>query len=153
MSEPGDVELQGVWVNPLVARGAAYADYDQDGDVDVLLTENGGKVHLWENKTSGGNFLRVRLNGKRSNKDGLGARIEAVVGDVTMQRRVRTGSTYMSQSELTASFGLGEVTKVDRLSVYWPAGGIDVFTDLDVNQEILVEEGNTGSFGISKLSE
>ncbi len=134
-------DLQGVWVKPLVARGAAYADFDSDGDVDVLLTENGGPVHLWQNNTVGGNYLRVKLQGTESNRDGIGARIEAVVGDTKMQRRVRTGSTYMSQSELTASFGLGEASRVDVLTIVWPSGHIDVLTDVDANQELVIEEG------------
>lgn len=136
-------ELQGVWAQPLVARGAIYGDVDRDGDVDVLLTENGGPVHLWRNDTAGGNYLRVELTGVESNRDGIGARIVAIAGDLTMQRRVRTGSTYMSQSELAASFGLGNATSVDTLKVFWPSGVIDTLTNLDVNQVLVVEEGSS----------
>ncbi|MFK7845799.1 MAG: CRTAC1 family protein [Rhodothermales bacterium] len=134
-------ELQGVWTKPLVARGAAYGDYDKDGDLDVLITENGGPVNLWRNDTAVGNYLRVKLKGTVGNTNGIGARIIAKVGSKEMQRRIRTGSTYMSQSELVASFGLGTATQVDTLEIHWPSGIKDTLTDIDVNQEILVVEG------------
>ncbi len=134
-------EIQGVWAKPLVARGAIFGDYDRDGDVDVLLTENGGPIHLWKNNTVQGNYLRVRLQGTESNADGLGARIVAYAGELTMQRRVRTGGTYMSQSELTASFGVAAYEQVDSLVVYWPSGIEQKRYELPVNDEILVVEG------------
>ena len=107
---------------------------------ELLLTENGGPVHLWKNNTVQGNYLRVRLKGTESNADGLGARIVVYAGDLIMQRRVRTGGTYMSQSELTASFGVAEREMIDSLYVYWPSGIEQKRYELPVNDEILVVE-------------
>ena len=125
----------------MVARAAAYADYDRDGDLDILITENNGPVHLWRNDSDGGGFLRVRLASRGGNRDALGARVVATVGGLRMERRIRTGSSYLSQSEKAAVFGLGEAVRVDTLVVYWPSGQVDRFADVEGNQEIRIEEG------------
>ncbi len=135
----------GPLTQPLVARGTAYADYDRDGDLDVLITENNGPAHLWRNDLAGGRFLRVRLEGRQSNRDGIGARLIATVGALQMERRIRTGSSYLSQSEKVATFGLGSAEKVDTLRVYWPGGSVDQFIKIGANQEIRILEG-TGTF-------
>lgn len=131
----------GVFDQFMVARGASVGDYDRDGDLDVLLTENGGPVHLWRNELSEANYLRVRLQGSSSNSEGLGAQLIAVVGKHRMYRRMRTGSSYLSQSEKIVSFGLGDHAQVDSLVVHWPSGTVDVFTNLQGNQELSVVEG------------
>jgi hypothetical protein len=149
----------GVLSEPLVARAAAYADYDKDGDLDVLLTENNGPAHLWRNELrnftnetgspeSNGvsdidesNYLRVEVQGRESNRDGLGTRISGIVDGLTMERRVRTGSSYLSQSEKTATFGLGSAPSLDSLIVYWPSGLVERFTDVEGNREMLLVEG------------
>ena len=125
----------------MVARGAAYADYDRDGDLDILLTENDGPAHLWRNDLDGGRFLRVRVAGRRVNRDGLGARVVISVGGVRQERRVRTGSSYLSQSEQALVFGLGVAGEVDSLWVYWPGGGVDGVGAVASNQEVLIVEG------------
>ena len=132
---------EGVWSDLLVARGAAHADYDGDGDLDVLVTENGGPVHLWRNDTDGGRFLRVRVQGRTSHPEGLGTRIVATLGALRMERRVRTGSSYLSQSERTATFGLGEAGMVDSLVVYWPSGLAEGFAEVHADRELLLVEG------------
>ena len=129
----------------MVARSAAYADYDRDGDLDILLTENNGPAHLWRNDQAGGRFLRVRLEGRQSNRDALGSRVVAVVGDLKMERRIRTGSSYLSQSEKVAVFGLGSASVVDTLVVTWPSGRVDRFVGVEANQEIRIIEG-AGTF-------
>ncbi len=129
----------------MVARGAAYADYDRDCDLDILLTENNGPAHLWRNDQSGGRFLRVRLEGRQSNRDALGSRVVAVVGDLKMERRIRTGSSYLSQSEKVAVFGLGSASVVDTLVVTWPSGRVDRFEGVEAHQEIVIVEG-TGTY-------
>jgi hypothetical protein len=139
-------ELQpstGPLTQPLVARGAAYADYDRDGDLDVLITENNGPAHLWRNDLVGGHFLRVRLLGRQSNTEGLGARVVAQVGGLRMERRVRTGSSYLSQSEKVAVFGLGGAVSVDVLEVYWPSGVVDRYEGVVGDQEVRIEEGSS----------
>lgn len=133
---------------PLVARGAAYGDYDRDGDLDILLTENSGPVHLWRNDLSeGGHFLRIHVEGREGNRDGLGTQLSAFVGGLRMERRVRTGSSFMSQLEKTVTFGVGDVDLVDSLFVRWPSGRIDRFTELAVNREYSLLEGD-GQFTI-----
>jgi len=131
----------GPLTEPMVARGAAYGDYDRDGDLDVLINENGGPVHLWRNDLAEASWLRVRLEGKRSNRDALGARVVAVFGGRRSERRVRTGASYLSQSEQAITFGLGAAGRVDSLMVYWPAGGVDRFADVPANQALRIVEG------------
>lgn len=132
----------GVMTTPIVARGAAYADIDRDGDLDILLTENDGPALLWRNEgQTGHSHLRVHLRGAASNRDGISSRIVVVTGDDRQERRVRTGSSYLSQSELTATFGLGDAASVDTLVVHWPSGTIDRYVDIPVNQTLLVQEG------------
>lgn len=126
---------------PLVGRGAAYADADGDGDLDVVITANGGAPRLLRNDTAAGNVLRVRLVGTAANRDGVGARIEVTTGGGTRWRRVRTGSSYASQSELPVSFGLGAATQVEAVRVAWPGGRVDETGPLEANQRITIEEG------------
>jgi hypothetical protein len=141
--EETDGDLGGILSEPIVGRGAAYADYDHDGDLDVLLTENGGPVHLWRNDLEGAHFLRVGLRGQQSNRDGLGSRVILLAGGEHQERRVRTGSSYLSQSETTVTFGLGDIDRIDSLEVHWPSGRIDRFSGLDTGQQLLVTEGET----------
>ena len=136
-----EAEQEGVLAHKLVARGTAYADYDRDGDLDVLLVENNGPVHLWQNNQNNNNWLRIRVEGSEGNRDGIGTRIEVALGPYRMQRQIRTGSTYLSQSELTATFGLGQATQVDTLWVHWPSGRIDQFEAVLGNREHRIIEG------------
>ncbi|HUF08819.1 MAG TPA: CRTAC1 family protein, partial [Rhodothermales bacterium] len=152
VAELGD-EVSGV---RMVGRGAAYGDFDRDGDLDVLLVENGGPAHLWRNDLREGadlndrnGFLRVRLDGRLSNRPGIGARIEAVAGSRRIVRFVRTGSSYLSSSETTVTFGLGTTALVDSLIVYWPSGEVGTYTHILANQEIMVAEG--GGFVATKM--
>ena len=131
----------GLLSETIIARGAAYADYDRDGDLDILMSENNGPLHLWRNDSKHGNFLRVRLKGKKSNRDGIGAFVSISAANRTFSQHVRTGASYLSQSELMATFGLGEITLVDTLRVNWPSGQVDTFTNIMTNQEIRIVEG------------
>jgi hypothetical protein len=142
--------LDGVFAQPMVARGAAFGDIDRDGDPDILLTENSGPAHLWRNDFKNPNFLRVRLEGRESNRDGVGARLIAVVNGHRMERRIRTGSSYLSSSEKTATFGLGPAAQVDSLLIYWPSSRVDRFAEIEANQEIRLVEG-TGTFAQRNL--
>ena len=132
----------GVLDNKMVGRGAARGDYDRGGEWGFLRTANNGPVHLWRNNTEKKNFLRVILEGETSNRDALGAKIVVSVDEFKMERIIRTGSSYLSQSGLTASFGLGNHTTVDSLSIIWPSGEIDTFTDIKNNREIFIKEGS-----------
>ena len=128
---------------PIVARGAAYSDYDLDGDLDVVVTTNNGPARLFRN--DGGNrnnVLRVATVGTASNRDGIGARVEVSVrGGTRLWQIVKTGSSYLSQSELPLTFGLGSATGVDGVRVAWPSGRVDTIGALDANQSIVVQEG------------
>ena len=126
---------------PLVGRGAAYADMDGDGDLDVAITANGGAPRLLRNDTAAGSVLRVRLVGTATNRDGIGARVEVTAGGRTRWRRVRTGSSYASQSELPVTFGLGDGDGVESVRVIWPGGRVDEIGPLEGNQRIAIEEG------------
>lgn len=133
--------IGGVFQEPMVARAVAKADYDHDGDVDLLVTENNGPAHLLRNDSRGGNALRVRLVGQACNRDALGTDVTAVTATTRQPRRVRTGSGYLSQSEKVLTFGLGTATQVDTLIVRWPDGQYERFTDMPSGYEIQVIEG------------
>ena len=91
-----------------MARGLAYGDFDRDGDLDLLLTTNQGPAYLYRNDvTSGARSLRLRLTGTKSNRDAIGAVVRVTTPEGTQSRMVKTGSSYLSQSELTLTFGLG----------------------------------------------
>ena len=139
---------EGVWATPLLGRGAAWGDYDRDGDTDVLVVENGGAAHLLRNETTGrGSVLRVHLRGRGdegggSQREGLSSRVEAVLpGGARVEARVRTGSSYLSQSETVAVLGLGSSSVVDTLVVHWSGGGAERMVGVGVDQEVVVEEG------------
>lgn len=128
-------------VRPIVARGAAYADYDRDGDIDLLVAENAGPVHLYRNDLQEGHFLRVSLKGTKSNQNGIGSQVIASLNGKRMYRRVRSGSSYLASNERTAIFGLGDATHVDSLWVHWSSGEISRFGRIEGDREVLLVEG------------
>lgn len=145
-----EADVGGLFSEKIVARGAAYADFDRDGDLDVLITENDGPVHLWRNDvleagatgrpTGSASFLRVHVEGRASSRDALGTRIEAISANRRLERRIRTGSSYLSQSERAATFGLAGDEQVDLL-VHWPSGRVERFEAVRANQDVYLIEG------------
>jgi hypothetical protein len=127
----------------MVARGAAYGDYDNDGDLDVLVTANGGPARLLRNDGGNSNHvLRVQTIGTASNRDGIGARVEVTVtGGAKLWQIVKTGSSYASQSELPLTFGLGAATSVDTIRVTWPNGRSEEIRAVKGDQSITIKEG------------
>jgi enediyne biosynthesis protein E4 len=131
---------------PIVGRGAAYADYDHDGDLDLLLTTNQGAAYLLRNDTPrAGHFLHVVTQGTRSNRDGIGARLHLYTTRRQLTGMVRTGSSYLSQSTTAVTFGLASDEQPDRLEVAWPAGGVEVFRHLPVDTTFVAREGSTAT--------
>lgn len=126
---------------PIVGRGSAYADIDSDGDLDVLLLQTGGAPLLLRNDQElKNNWLRVDLRGKTSNPNAIGAWVTAKIGGQTLQRHVSPTRSYLSQSELPVTFGLGKSTKLDALEVRWPSGKTQTVQAASVNTTIRVEE-------------
>lgn len=128
-------------VKPVVGRGAAHADIDNDGDIDILITTSNGRAHLYRN--DGGNrnnWLKIRLIGTKSNRNGIGARIRITSSDGSQTRTVRSGSSYCSQSELTTIFGLNKDKMIDTIEITWASGKISTLHNQEANQLLLISE-------------
>ncbi len=127
---------------PIVARGAAYADYDHDGDLDVLLTSNDGPAYLFRNDGgNANNWITVRTRGVKSNRDGIGAVVRIASASGRQWNMVRSGSSYASQSDLALTFGLGKDASVSSLDVEWPSGAKDRVANVPARQIVTIEEG------------
>jgi hypothetical protein len=135
------------FASPKVARGAAYGDIDNDGFVDFVLTTNGGPTYLFHNEGGANHSLRVRLVGTTSNRDGIGAVVHVISDQDKQWKVVHSGSSYLSQSELTLTFGLGRKTKADTVEIKWPSGYVDRLSKISADQTVTIEEGKgvTGS--------
>ena len=133
--------MGGVFSAPKVARGAAYADVDNDGALDLLVTTNGGRVYLFHNEGTTGHSLRIKLQGVRSNRDGIGSIVRITAGADKQWKMLRSGSSYLSQSELVLTFGLGSLTKVDAMEVQWPSGQKDELKNVSAGQTVTIQEG------------
>ena len=126
---------------PKVARGAAYADINNDGALDILLTTNGGPAYLFRSEGGTNHSLRIKLVGTKSNRDGIGTVVRVTSGKDKQWKMLRSGSSYLSQSELVLTFGLGSATKADAVEVQWPSGQVDKLANLEAGQTVTVEEG------------
>ena len=127
---------------PKVGRGLAVGDFDRDGDLDVLITTNSGPAYLFRNDQSAGNHsLRVRLVGTTSNRDAIGATVRIFHDGSSQARTVKSGSSYLSQSELPVTFGVGRRDRVDRLVVSWPSGRTEEFKNVAAGRAYDLVEG------------
>jgi hypothetical protein len=132
-------QVGGGFGEPKVGRGLAYGDFDRDGDLDLLITTNNGPAYLYRtDQTAGNRSIRIRLIGTKSNRDAIGALVRifhsasngASNGTSSQSRLVKGGSSYLSQSELPVTFGVGKRDKIDRLVIEWPGGRMEEYKNL-----------------------
>ena len=129
------------FVRPVVARGAAYGDYDRDGDLDVLISTNNGPAYLLRNDGGNANsYLRLKLVGRESNRSGIGAVVKVRSASGKQWQTVRSGSSYCSQSELPLTFGLASDLQVETVEVLWPSGKRQEFKKIEPNRFLVVYE-------------
>jgi enediyne biosynthesis protein E4 len=134
-------EVGGGYDLPKVGRGLAVGDFDRDGDLDVLLTTNNGPAYLYRNdQMSGNKSIRFQLVGTKSNRDAIGAKVQIYYNGQVASRMVRSGSSYLSQSELPVTFGLGKQDQIDRMVVQWPNGGTEEHSHLAAERSFQVTE-------------
>ena len=127
---------------PIVGRGSAYADIDGDGDLDVAVVVNNGAARLFRN--DGGNYqalvrLVLKGNGKTSNRDAIGAKVELKVGDQTCRRQLFPAKSYLSSVELPRDLRPGQCRQIDELTITWPSGKLTTLKNLKANQTYKVQ--------------
>ena len=127
-------EVGGGFDTPIVGRGLAYGDFDRDGDLDLLITTNNGPAYLYRNdQTSGNRSIRFQLTGTKSNRDAIGAIVRIFAEGNAGQsqwRMVHGGSSYLSQSELPVTFGVGKSEKIELVTIEWPSGRNEEYKNL-----------------------
>jgi enediyne biosynthesis protein E4 len=127
-----------------VARGAAYGDINNDGALDLLVSTNDGPAVLFRNTGATNHSLRIKLIGSKSNRDGIGATVRLTAGNDTQSKMLRSGSSYLSSSELILTFGLGAHTQADTIEIRWPSGQVDELKNIVADQIITVKEKEGG---------
>jgi enediyne biosynthesis protein E4 len=136
---------------PRVGRGAGHGDYDNDGDLDLLLTTNGGPAMLLRNESASDNgWLKLQLEGGPSNRDAFGARVQVWTGDRVMSRTVKSGSSYLSANDRRLTFGLGDARSVDRIEIRWPSGSVQSLGPVARNRWLRIMEGRSGSVAVAR---
>jgi len=126
----------------IVARGAAYADINNDGYLDVLVSTNNGPAYLFKNEgPNTGNAIRIKTVGTQSNRNGIGARVRVHSGGVVNWQTVHSGSSYCSQSELPLTFGLGKAGSAEEVHIIWPSGHQDTLKNFKANASYTIQEG------------
>jgi hypothetical protein len=135
-------KLGGAITEPTPSRGCAFADYDNDGDMDILINPvNAAPELLRCESNTGNNWITIKTVGVKSNRDGIGARVKCTTTDGSQIDEVRSGGSYYSQNDLRVHFGLGKSQKVKSIEIRWPSGQTDVLNDVAANQFITVKEG------------
>ena len=127
---------------PYVGRGVAFADFDNDGSMDVIVANNGDPPLLLYNSGGNGNhFVNFKLVGTKSNRDAMGARVRVVAGRLSQIREIAGGGSYLSQSDLRANFGPGKTSGLESVEVTWPSGQRQLFRNVEADKFYLIEEG------------
>jgi enediyne biosynthesis protein E4 len=126
---------------PHAGRGVAFADFDNDGFVDVVVADNGDPTLLLHNGGNGNHFINFELVGTKNNRDAMGARVRVVSGGISQIREITGGGSYLSQSDLRANFGLGKVTVAQTVEIKWPSGQTETFHDIPADKFYLITEG------------
>lgn len=127
--------------SPAVSRGALFGDYDNDGDIDMLVTQSNGPITLLRNETgTQHNWIRIKTVGVISNRDGIGTRVTLTAGGHTQIQEINPGASYLSSHDERLHFGLGTNVTVNRLEVRWQSGVVQVFENLPTNQEHVISE-------------
>jgi hypothetical protein len=139
------------FATPRVARGAAYGDINNDGALDLLVATNAGPAVLFRNTGATNHSLRIKLVGTKSNRDGIGATVRLTAGNDTQSKMLRSGSSYLSSSELILTFGLGAHTQADAIEIHWPSGQVDQLKNVAADQLITVKE-KEGSIAAKPLA-
>jgi hypothetical protein len=129
-------------IQPHTSRGCAFGDYDNDGDVDVIVINMNGPPSLLRNDcTRAHNWIKVKCIGVKSNRSAIGARVKIVTGNHSQIDEVMSGASYLSQNDFRLHFGLRQAKQVDSLEVRWPSGLVERFEKIEVNQLVHVKEG------------
>jgi hypothetical protein len=126
---------------PRVARGAAYADVYNDGELDILISTNSGPAALFRNEGGANHSLRIKLVGTKSNRDGIDSEVRVTSGGMTQDKMLTSGSSYLSASELVLTFGLGHNASAQQVEIHWPSGQVDHLKNVSAGQTITVKEG------------
>ena len=123
------------------SRGAAFGDYDEDGDIDILVVNLDDRPTLLRNDTVSGNrWITIGLVATKSNRAAIGARVRVTAGGRTQVAEVRSGGSYLSQNDRRAHFGLGAAERVDQVEIRWPNGLVEVAKDLAADRFYLARE-------------
>ncbi|MCA9035129.1 MAG: CRTAC1 family protein [Planctomycetaceae bacterium] len=129
------------FLQPIVGRGSAVADIDGDGDQDLLITATGARPRLLRNDQNlGHHWLQLKLTGTQCNLDAIGAQVSVRLADQTMQQQVMPTRSYLSQSELPLTFGLGTISEIESVEIKWPDGSSQTLADVEVNQRINITQ-------------
>ncbi len=135
-------KVGGPLLEPTASRGCAFGDFDNDGDIDVVINPvNDLPVLLRADSTTGANWISIKLIGVKSNRTGVGARIKVVSEGKTQIDEVRSGGSYYSQNDLRVHFGLGKAAKAKTIEVRWPSGAVDTLNDIVAGQVVFIKEG------------